>query len=211
MTKPIQPAEVRTKVKRHFQRVAIFGSADISDHDEVYRSTYTAAKLMAEQGREVVNGGGPGVMEAATDGAHASGGKVFTISFQPIDAPFFEGPSRSNIGDQDILASNYVERLNLLMEHADVFLIFRGGTGTLSEWMTVWLMAHIYYGNHKPFILFGKFWREVVDVIERNFYIGKEENRVFRIAETHAELLRALEELEDEMEIIKTGKEGANV
>lgn len=191
---------------RLFRRVAIFGSADINNRDEVYRSAYTAAKLLAEQGREIVNGGGPGVMEAATDGAHASGGKVFTISFQPIDAPFFEGRSKTNMGDQDLMASNYVERLNLLMENSDAFVIFRGGTGTLSEWMTVWLMAHIYYGHHKPFILFGQFWDEVIAVIEKHFYIGKEENRVFRIAHTHADLLRSLDELEEEAEAIKLGK-----
>lgn len=188
---------------RLFKRVAIFGSADISDQDEVYRSAYTAAKLLAEQGREVVNGGGPGIMQAATDGARAAQGKVFTISFQPLDAPYFEGKAKTNIGDQDIIAGNYVERLNLLMEHSDAFIIFRGGTGTLSEWMTVWLMAHIYYGNHKPFILFGTFWHEVVDVIQKHFYIDKQELRVFRIAETHADLLRALGELEAEMESIR--------
>lgn len=192
---------------RLFKRVAIFGSADISNQDEVYRSAYTAAKLLAEQGRHIVNGGGPGVMEAATDGAHAGGSKVTTITFQPIDAPFFEGRSKKNIGDQDTLASNYVERLNLLMESADAFVIFRGGTGTLSEWTTVWLMAHIYYGHHKPFILFGSFWHEVVDAIIKHFYIGKEENRVFRIADTHADLIRAINELEEEMEVIQAERE----
>ncbi len=197
---------IRTSKPRYFQRVAIFGSADISEGDEAYRSAFTAAQLLAGEGREIVNGGGPGIMQAATDGAHAANGKVFTISFQPIDAPFFEGKTDSNIGDQDVIAENYVERLNLLMEHSDAFVIFKGGTGTLSEWMTVWLMAHIYYGHHKPFVLFGSFWHEVVAVMQKHFYIGKQELRVFRVADTHADLLRAFQELEEEMELIKQGK-----
>ncbi len=197
--KAVSPHPGRTTQKFLLQRIAIFGSADISDRDEIYHSTYTAAKLIAEQGRDVVNGGGPGIMQAATDGAHAGGGRAFTISFQPLDAPHFEGKANTNMGDQDIMASNYVERLNLLMEHSDAFIIFRGGTGTLSEWMTVWLMAHIYYGHHKPFVLFGAFWREVIGVIKKHFYIGQTEMLVFRIAETHAELVRAIDELEEEM------------
>lgn len=184
---------------RKLKRIAIFGSADVAHESEDAQSAFTASQLLAQQGRIIVNGGGPGVMEAATRGAHAGKGKVQTVTFQPIDAPFFEGRAKTNIGDQDIIASNYVERLNLLMENSDAFVIFRGGTGTLSEWMTVWLMAHIYFGHHKPFILFGTFWREVVEVIEKHFYIGDTEKKVYRIAETHADLLRMLDELEEEI------------
>lgn len=200
-----QTSPVKTSQPRYFHRVAIFGSADISHQDEVYRTAFTAAQLLAGQGREIINGGGPGIMQAATDGAHAAKGKVTTITFQPVDAPFFEGRAKTNIGDQDTIAGNYVERLNLLMENADAFVIFKGGTGTLSEWMTVWLMAHIYYGHHKPFVLFGSFWHEVIGAIQKHFYIGKQELRVFRIADTHADLLRSFQELEEEMELIKSG------
>ena len=37
-----------------------------------------------------------------------------------------------------------------LMSQSDLFICFRGGTGTLSEWATAWLLAHLYYGHHKP-------------------------------------------------------------
>lgn len=176
--------------------VAIFGSADVAADTDLYKAAFDAAQALAQSGRQVVNGGGPGVMEAATLGARAGNGKSLTVSFTPTDAPFFEGKSFENHSDQDIRANNYIERLNGLIEHSDAFVIFQGGTGTLSEWATVWLLAHIYYGKHKPLILYGSFWNEVMDVISRNFFIGDTERLTYRVVTTSQGMIQALREFE---------------
>ena len=49
-----------------------------------------------------------------------------------------------------------------------MFLIFKGGSGTISELGTVWVLAKLYYGHHKPFILYGKHWIEIIDTIKKN-------------------------------------------
>jgi predicted Rossmann-fold nucleotide-binding protein len=87
-----------------------------------------------------------------------------------------------------------------LMEHSDAFVVFKGGTGTLSEWATAWLMAHIYFGHHKPFILYGEYWHEVVDCIRNNFFIGEKEMEVFQIVKNEEELIPALKRFEQELE-----------
>jgi predicted Rossmann-fold nucleotide-binding protein len=86
------------------------------------------------------------------------------------------------------------------MYHADAYVIFQGGTGTLSEWATAWLLAHLYYGNHKPLILYGAFWHEVMRVINDSFLIGETEAMVYKIADDEEQLIKALNEFEQELE-----------
>jgi uncharacterized protein (TIGR00730 family) len=179
--------------------VAIFGSADVNDGHPVYRDAYRAAQKLGEHGIRVVNGGGPGVMKAATDGARSVGASTLSVTFEPIDAPFFEGKLPTNKPDREIKTPDYVERLKGLIDASDAYVIFQGGTGTLSEWTTVWLLSHIYYGHHKPFILYGDFWHEVIEVIQKNFFIGKMEHKVFAIVNSPEEMWSELERFDKEV------------
>lgn len=181
--------------QQSFHSIGIFGSADIFDTDPVYSEAFEVAKLLASKGHRIVNGGGPGVMQAATEGAESVGGKTLTITFQPQNAPHFEGTSSENNADATVLAPDYHQRVALLVQNSDAFVIFKGGTGTISEWTMVWLLAHIYYGVHKPFVLYGDFWQEVIDVMKKHFLLGRVEDAVFRIVNTKEELLVALDEL----------------
>jgi uncharacterized protein (TIGR00730 family) len=178
-------------------RVAIFGSADLGNDTPEGKSAFTIARMLAARGVVVVDGGGPGIMLQATNGAHAGGGKAVTVTFAPTDAPFFEGKVNQNHGDEDFSVTNYFDRLRLLYEQSDAFVIMRGGTGTFSEWGAVWLMAHIHFGRHKPFVLFGSFWKDVLTALEKSFLLDETEMKVFRIVETEEEVLLALQDLWD--------------
>ena len=46
------------------RRVAFFGDANIPETDPDYIDAYQTAKLLAENGMVIVNGGGPGIMDA---------------------------------------------------------------------------------------------------------------------------------------------------
>ena len=189
------------KAKQHcnLERIAFFGSADIDDKHPLFQEVFTIARHVAYTGRTVVDGGGPGVMLAATSGARAGGGKVVTVTFDPIDMPEFEGREHNNIADLEIKTANYIERMFGLFDQSDAFICFQGGTGTLSEWSTAWLLAHLYYGNHKPLIMYGAFWRDLMSVVEENFFIGEKEHQVYRIVETPDQLFAALNTLEQEL------------
>lgn len=174
------------------KKVAIFGSADVDERHPLYQEVFNVARYLAYQDKIVIDGGGPGVMDAATRGAQSAGGKTIGVTFYPDDMPEFEGRFYKNIVDKEIKTANYVERMFGLMDEADAFIIFEGGTGTLSEWATAWLLAHLYYGNHKPIILYGEFWKEVMRVINTHFFIGEKENSIYKIAKNEAEMVEAL-------------------
>ncbi len=179
--------------------VAIFGSADINDGHPVYREAFRAAQLLGEHGLQIVNGGGPGVMKAATDGGKSVGAKTLAVTFEPINAPFFEGRLKTNMADEETKTPDYIDRVRGLIDASDAFVIFQGGTGTLSEWAMVWLLSHIYYGHHKPFILYGDFWHEVLEVMKKHFFIGEMEHKVFSVVNSTEEMWTELVRLDSEL------------
>ena len=199
VTKANPKANPKVKLLTRIDRVAFYGSADIAEDHPVCRAAYEVAAYVASQNKIVVNGGGPGVMGAATRGAKSKNGKTLAVTFRPVDMPEFEGRDAKNVVDQEIKTANYLERMAGLMDNADLFVCFQGGTGTLSEWATAWLLAHLHYGNHKPLILYGHFWYEVMEVIHKNFLIGYKESKVYRIVDNLEEFKVALHLLEDEM------------
>lgn len=199
---PAQTKKIQVPLANRLSRIdniAFYGSADINNDDPLYLEAFQVAAYVARQGKVVVNGGGPGVMGAATAGAKSVGGRTLAVTFYPEDMPQFEGRAKDNIVDKEIKTANYIERMFGLMDNAQLFVCFKGGTGTLSEWATAWLLAHLYYGNHKPLILYGAFWQELMDVVHKNFFIGYRESRVYRIVENLEEFKVALHLFEDEV------------
>ncbi|MFZ2199596.1 MAG: LOG family protein [Microgenomates group bacterium] len=180
-----------------FKKVAFFGDAAVLPDSSYYQAAYHSAKKLAKMGYIIVNGGGPGVMDAATRGAESVGGITESVTFYPEHATGFEGRYLSNITDKEIKTKNYIERMYKLMEQSDIFLIFQGGTGTISELGTAWVLAKLYYGHHKPFILVGAFWRPVIGALHDNLLIDAREMDVFRIVDSIDQILPKMKELEE--------------
>lgn len=186
--------------KRLINKVAFFGYADAKLDSQLYKQAYETAELLAKHGFTTVNGGGPGVMEASTRGAEAAGGKTVAVTFYPKDAPGFEGRYVQNVVDREVVTGNYVERMFKLLEIADLYVVYKGGTGTISEFGTAWVLARLYYGHHKPIILFGDFWYEVMSMFKRNFLMRGTEERVYKIVENPEGVLDAVAFFEREMQ-----------
>ena len=177
---------------KNVKNVAFFGYADAKKTSQLYQEAFKTAKLLAEHGYRIVNGGGPGVMDAATKGAVAGGGATLAVTFTPKDAPGFEGRYVKNVVDREIKTGNYVERMFKLLEEADAFVIFRGGTGTISEFAAAWVLARLYYGHHKPFVLYGEFWHEIIRVLMKHMKMRGTEDKVFKIVDNPEEVVKAI-------------------
>ncbi len=179
--------------------IAVFGFADAPESSDLYKEAYTAAETLAKQGYLIVNGGGPGVMRAATDGAHAGGGKVVGVTFYPEDMTRYEGKDPENKVDSEIVTKNYVERTLKLLAQGQMYVIFNGGTGTISEFGMAWGLARLYFGHHKPMILYGQFWHQIVEAFRKNMHLREGDLTVFKIATSPHEVLTAICEFEREI------------
>jgi len=177
------------------KNVTFFGCSQLKPGDVDYDAAYQTAKLLAQNGYLIINGGGPGVMKASSEGAKAGGGKTIGVSFNPKDMTHFEGRDPSNLVDQEILVDNYVLRTLKLLELGDVYVIFNGGTGTISEFGMAWGLAKLYFGHHKPLLLYGTFWHEIMETFAKNMLIRPEEVRVYRIVTTPQQVLEEIQKL----------------
>jgi hypothetical protein len=189
----------------NIDRVAIFGFADAPEGSELYKDAFEASKVLSKEGYLVVNGGGPGVMRAATEGAHQAGGKVTGVTFYPKDMTRYEGKDPQNQVDEEVITKNYVERTLRLLERGQVYVIFNGGTGTLSEFGMAWGLARLYFGHHKPMILYGDFWRQIIEAIKNSMHLREGDLTVFKFATTPHEVLVNITEFGREI------KEGRHV
>ena len=178
------------------KHISYFGFADTSVSDPLYKQAYDCAKFLASKGFVTINGGGPGTMRAVSEGAKSGGGTVIGVTFYPKDITNFEGRDPNNPMDQEIITKNYLERTLKLLELGDIYTIFPGGTGTISEWGMAWGLARLYYGHHKPLILYGKFWNEIIQAFINNMRIRPEDLKVYKIVNSPEEAYEVILEFE---------------
>lgn len=177
--------------------VAFLGYADAKPGDPEYDAAQKTAELLARGGYVIVDGGGPGVMKAATDGAHAGGGKAVGITYYPESREEnFEGRDPQNLFDEEVTTDTYVERTLRIMSYADVYIIFNGGTGTISEFGMAWGLARIHFGHHKPLVLFGDFWHDIIEALGKSMRLRPEELQVYHIVTTPEEAVIKIKSLE---------------
>jgi len=121
------------------------------------------------------------------------------VTLEPRYAPNFEDKYLGNRPDREIETHNYIERMFTLIAESDFFVVMNGGTGTLSEFATVWLLAWLYKGRHKGFVLYGDFWREIVEVLVKNMKIQKGSVDIFEIVTSPEEVVNAIGRYENRM------------
>lgn len=192
-------ADKKIKKAKDIDHVTIFGSAHALGNSQVVKDTYKVCKTLAEAGYVIVNGGGPGVMRAATLGAKAGGGKVIGVTFHAERMMHYEGRDPKNLFDVEIKTKNYVERTLSLLGEGQVYVVFKGGTGTISEFSMAWGIARLYFGHHKPLILYGDFWKNIIRAFADNMMLTKEEQEVYKIVSSPKQVLEAIVAFEEEL------------
>src|SRR3972149_10870978 len=170
--------EVMPEEQRLIKTVTCLGFADARPEDLLFKEAFDVGKILAQNKYVVANGGGPGVMRATTEGAKSVGGKVIGVTFYPKDIALFEGRDKKNPIDEEIVTQNYLERTLTLLDVGQTYVIFKGGTGTISEFGMAWGLARLYFGHHKPLILYGKFWENIMAAFLSNMRMRPEEFQV---------------------------------
>ena len=195
-----EPAQIISPFKKSkVENITFLGYADAKESDDPFKAAYEVARLCAEEGYTIVNGAGPGIMKASTLGAHKGGGRAIGATFYPKDIPMFEGRDETNKVDELLVEDSYLERTLKLLEIGQIFVIFNGGTGTISEFGMAWGLARLYFGHHKPLILYGNFWQEIIFAFTKGMYIRPEERMVFKIVNKPDDVIEAIDEFKDEI------------
>jgi predicted Rossmann-fold nucleotide-binding protein len=183
------------KTKKIIKKIVFFGDAEAKKTDQHFIDAFNTAKLFAENGYTIVNGGGPGIMLAATLGAKAGKGRVEIVVLDPKKKPEnYEGFNKENndLADKTYVEEDYPTRLNKLIDVGDAFIVFNGGVGTLSEVGLAWQMAKFEYGKHEPLIFFGKQLEDLIEELVIGLKFDKIENKLYEIVLTPEEALTTI-------------------
>lgn len=182
--------------KKKIKRVAFFGDAEAKTTDQHFIDAYNTAKLLAENGYIIINGGGPGVMLASTLGAKAGKGKVeLVIIDEKVNMGVnYEGSGKENksMADKIYRLKNIQDRTEKLNEIADAYVIFKGGTGTMAELALVWEKAKFEYGKHEPILFFGDSWKNTIETMVRELDFDRIEKKVYDFADSPEEILKII-------------------
>ena len=140
--------------------VSVFGSSRPREGDPEYAQARDVGRALAREGFIVCNGGYGGIMEASARGAKESGGETIGVTVEA----FTRTPNRWI--DREIRMPTLAERIAVLVNTADGYVILKGGTGTLLELAYVWEFINKKFIDEKPIVIVGDFWTRVVDTLK---------------------------------------------
>ncbi len=111
-----------------YPAVSIFGSARVGPGDPTYELTVEIAKKLAQNGFNIITGGGPGVMEAGNKGAKEGGARSVGLN---IELPMEQQPNP--YADVRINFKYFFVRKVMFVKYAQAYVAMPGGYGTLDE------------------------------------------------------------------------------
>jgi uncharacterized protein (TIGR00730 family) len=152
----------RIRPPRHERyRVTIFGSARARPGTFVYDEVKRVAAALAEMGCDIITGGGPGLMQAANEGAAAAGAPERNRSVGiRVDLPFEQ--EVNPFVEQAFEHKTFFTRLHHFVLTSDAFVVAPGGIGTVLELMMIWQLLQVRHLHDLPLILVGKMWADLV-------------------------------------------------
>jgi uncharacterized protein (TIGR00730 family) len=153
--------------KRERYRVTIFGSARAKPGSFVYEEVKRVAAALAEMGCDIITGGGPGLMQAANEGAAAVNAPERSRSVGVrVDLPFEQ--EVNSFVQQAFEHRTFFTRLHQFVLMSDAYVVTPGGIGTVLELTLIWQLLQVKHVKDTPLILVGKMWSELVDWAKKN-------------------------------------------
>jgi hypothetical protein len=149
-----------TPSRRERYRVSIFGSARTRPGDFAYQETKRMAAALAALDCDIVTGGGPGLMQAANEGAATVPGSSRSTGIR-IDLPFEQDVNA--FVSQAFEHRTFFTRLHQFVLASDAFVVVPGGIGTVLESMMIWQLLQVRHLQDVPLVFVGKMWTGLVD------------------------------------------------
>jgi uncharacterized protein (TIGR00730 family) len=152
--------------RRERFRVTIFGSARTDPQHWVYQEVKQVAADLALLGCDIVTGGGPGLMQAANEGAASvrAGDRIQNVGIR-VQLPFEQ--EVNPFVEQSFEHESFFSRLHHFVLISDAFVVMPGGIGTVLESMMIWQLLQVRHLYDVPLVFVGSMWRELVDWAQR--------------------------------------------
>jgi uncharacterized protein (TIGR00730 family) len=172
--------------------VSLFGSARIREDHPYYAKTREIARLLSDAGFAVISGGGPGLMHAANEGAHAGSSPAVGLN---ITLPFEE--SGNPFQDVSVEFRYFFARKMMFVRFASAYVILPGGFGTLDELSEVLTLVQTGKSRKIPVILVGgEFWSGLLawmrDKLVGEGMINPQDMELMQVIEEPAAIVEAI-------------------
>lgn len=140
-------------------KVTVFGSARTLPNDPLYVHARDVAAALSADGWMVVTGAGPGIMQAAAEGA----GSKMSLGVS-IRLPFEEKPNDIVAGNTQVVSMKYFfTRKLMLVKESSGFICLPGGFGTMDEMFELLTLQQTGKAVPVPIVLLdepgGTFWQ----------------------------------------------------
>ena len=145
--------------KHERYRVAIFGSARAQPGSFAYEEVKRVATAFAAMGCDIVTGGGPGLMQAANEGANVAGA-AGSVGIR-VELPFEQDVNPFVV--QAFEHETFFTRLHHFVIASDAFVVVPGGIGTVLETLMIWQLLQVRHVDNVPLIRVGKMWSGLVE------------------------------------------------
>ena len=182
--------------KKHF-RVTIFGSARINKGDTRFNQVKSLAKMLGEKGIDIVTGGGPGLMQAASIG-HNLGMKISKKESHSIGL-LIKLPREQKTAEFLNIKKEFHKfsnRLDDFMELSNVFVVAPGGIGTTLELFYTLQLIQVKQTCNVPVILLGNMWLPLIKWMEnypiKNKLMNKEDLGSVFLAKNSEEAMKMI-------------------
>ncbi len=142
--------------------LSIFGSARYKPGDAYYEKAKEMGARVSQLGFTVLTGGGPGIMQAANQGAFEAKGRSVGVN---IELPFEQ--QINPYVDVSVDIRYFFVRKVLLFKYSFGFIIFPGGFGTLDEMFEALTLIQTQKMPWFPVVLIGKdYWRGLMEQVK---------------------------------------------
>jgi uncharacterized protein (TIGR00730 family) len=177
--------------------VSIFGSARTKPESKYFKIAIEISSQLASLGYGIITGGGPGIMEAANQGAQSAGGKSVGLN---IDLPFEQNHNPYIDSEHNLEFDYFFVRKVIFVKYSQAFVIMPGGLGTLDEMFEAMTLVQTKKINKRPIVLVGKsFWQGLMDWITKTMLEGEknispDDLKLIQIVETAEEAVKYIDD-----------------
>lgn len=173
--------------------VTFFGSTQLTPETYYYKKAQNLAhRIVKDLGYSVVTGGGPGIMQAANQGAYQAGGDSVGLNIklpkEQVTNPYVT---------KGVNFYYFFSRKVCLSFSAEAYVFFPGGFGTLDEAFEILTLIQTRKIKPVPVFLVGEeFWRPLQDFMKKHMLpkgmIRKEDLHLYLITDNEDKIIETI-------------------